>query len=156
MAISNLHWQPYYIFMNPFGVDFLLYLHFIRIEQRMNINFFQNFLSLGTCNHIQRRICQKSKTHSQSIAPLYQENSFGTALMDICRMRQQMHWLTILEFSMSKLFKNTKCQNSKQVNAMNTFWRLLQGDFCHSEGKKKHCLFLTSPESSNLNCKKQI
>ena len=45
IAISNSHRQPYSIFTNPFGEDFLLYFHFIRIGERLNINLFQkNFV----------------------------------------------------------------------------------------------------------------
>lgn len=43
IAISNRHRQPYSVFMNPFGADFLPYLHFIGIGEMQNINFLQNF-----------------------------------------------------------------------------------------------------------------
>lgn len=66
MAISNLLWQPYYVFMNPFGVDFLLYLHFIRIEERMNINLFQNFLSPAHITILKEGFVRKVKLiHNQ-------------------------------------------------------------------------------------------
>lgn len=93
IAIRNSHRQPYSTFTNPFGADFLLYFHFIRIRERLNINLFQKKICPWTHVTIVKEKFAKKKiklTHNQ-LPLLCQVNSFGTAFMEIGRMRQQMH-----------------------------------------------------------------